>query len=237
MRAPPTLIDSATKFRTVKVSSMPEVAFLGRSNVGKSSLLNALMGKEICHTSKHPGRTRSMNFFAIGGQDPNGNPGKLALLDMPGYGKASREEWGQEIVKYLTGRKQLRRAFVLVDAVHGLKATDQQMLLLLRQNGVPHQVLLSKVDRFLTPDKPFTLQRAEKKMAALDETVAALREKIQPRLGDGPDALGEIIACSSAAQVHGQTLGIPDLRCAILAATGIANKIVLPPPGSTDSES
>ena len=105
-RIAPSLIDSATKFRTVKATSMPEVAFLGRSNVGKSSLLNALIGKDLCHTSKHPGRTRSMNFFAIGGQDPSGNPGRIAVLDMPGYGKASREEWGKEIVKYLTGRKQ-----------------------------------------------------------------------------------------------------------------------------------
>ena len=107
---PPKLFDSATKFLTVKETSMPEVAFLGRSNVGKSSLMNALMGpvkgKPICHTSKKPGRTRSMNFFVVGGQDPAGNPGKLALLDMPGYGEASREEWGTEILKYLTKRKQ-----------------------------------------------------------------------------------------------------------------------------------
>ena len=103
---PPSIVYSAIKFRTVKLTSAPEVAFLGRSNVGKSTLLNALMGRNLCRTSHNPGRTRSMNFFAIGGEDGAGNPGKLMVLDMPGYGKGSREEWGREIEKYLLGRKQ-----------------------------------------------------------------------------------------------------------------------------------
>ena len=104
--APPKLLFSTTTFRTVHQSALPEVAFFGRSNVGKSSLLNALMGQNICHTSSKPGRTRSMNFFAVGGEDGHGNAGKLAVLDMPGYGKGSHAEWGQEIMKYLAGRKQ-----------------------------------------------------------------------------------------------------------------------------------
>lgn len=107
---PPKLLFSATKFRTLNNSAIPEVAFLGRSNVGKSSLLNALMGQNICHTSSKPGRTRSMNFFAVGGEDGRGSPGQLAVLDMPGYGKGSREEWGPEIIKYLVGRKQYAMA-------------------------------------------------------------------------------------------------------------------------------
>ena len=105
-RPTPTLLYSCTEFRNVRLSSLPEVVFLGRSNVGKSSLLNSLMGRKICHTSSKPGRTRSMNFFAVGGEDGIGNPGRVVLLDMPGYGKGSREEWGKEIVKYLAGRKQ-----------------------------------------------------------------------------------------------------------------------------------
>lgn len=103
---PPKILYSSDKFRTVEQGTVPEVVFLGRSNVGKSSLLNAVMGRNICHTSSKPGRTRTMNFFAVGGPDGAGSPGKIVVLDMPGYGKGSRAEWGPEIIKYLVGRKQ-----------------------------------------------------------------------------------------------------------------------------------
>lgn len=102
----PILLYSTTNFRTVQKSALPEVAFLGRSNVGKSSLLNGLMGTKVCHTSLKPGRTTSMNFIAVGGPDAKENPGRLLVLDMPGYGKGSRPEWGEEIMKYLIGRRQ-----------------------------------------------------------------------------------------------------------------------------------
>ena len=103
-RHSPIKLWSASKFRTTPLSSEPEVAFLGRSNVGKSSLLNALTGQKICWTSSKPGRTREMNAFGIGGT--KGGESKVVLLDMPGYGKGSRTEWGTEILKYLRGRKQ-----------------------------------------------------------------------------------------------------------------------------------
>jgi GTP-binding protein len=104
-RHSPVKLWSASQFRTTPLSSVePEVAFLGRSNVGKSSLLNAIMGREMCWTSSKPGRTREMNAFGIGGT--KGGESKVVLLDMPGYGGRSRAAWGVEILKYLQGRKQ-----------------------------------------------------------------------------------------------------------------------------------
>lgn len=104
-RHSPVKLWSASKFRMTPFSSLePEVAFLGRSNVGKSTLLNAIMGREMCYTSSKPGRTREMNAFGIGGK--KGGESKIVLLDMPGYGKASRAEWGVEIMKYLQERRQ-----------------------------------------------------------------------------------------------------------------------------------
>jgi len=106
---PPKLLWSAAKFRTISFGSsvpLPEVAFLGRSNVGKSSLLNAVLQRKISHTSSKPGRTRTMNAFGVGGEDGRGNEARVVVLDMPGYGKGSREEWGREIMKYLVGRRE-----------------------------------------------------------------------------------------------------------------------------------
>ena len=95
---------AASQFRTTPNSFEPEVAFVGRSNVGKSSLLNRVMGKEMCWTSSKPGRTREMNAYGVGGT--KGGESKVVVLDMPGYGRGSRPEWGWEILKYLCGRKQ-----------------------------------------------------------------------------------------------------------------------------------
>ncbi|MCJ1350110.1 MAG: GTP-binding protein [Icmadophila ericetorum] len=226
----PSLLFSSEKFRTVEMdTSNPEVAFLGRSNVGKSSLLNALLGAKICHTSNKPGRTRSMNFFAVGGEDGFGSPGKLTVLDMPGYGHGSRAEWGPEIYKYLVGRRQLRRAFLLIDTLHGLKRSDETMLRMFRENAVPHQVLLSKVDTVFG-SKHNTGGVIERKFAIkanmVEERVRGLREIIQPKHNDGAGALGEIIAFSTVNLLcSGKNVGISQIRWAILAATGLGQKL------------
>ncbi|MCJ1414191.1 GTP-binding protein [Xylographa parallela] len=230
---PPSILFSAGKFRTVKFTDVPEVAFLGRSNVGKSTLLNALMGQGICHTSRHPGRTKTMNGFAVGGPDGMGHPGRLTLLDMPGYGHGSREEWGPEIVKYLVGRKELRRAFLLVDSLHGLKKSDETILALFRHNAIPHQVVLSKVDRILLPNsksKSISEEKLAEHAMELQRIVEKIRKQIQPK-NDGPPALGEILTCSAdnqrwkalSSEPKGR-LGISALRWAVLAATGLDQK-------------
>lgn len=199
----------------------PEVAFLGRSNVGKSSLLNAIMGKEICWTSSKPGRTREMNAFGIGGT--KGGESKIVLLDMPGYGKASRTEWGIEIMKYLQGRKQLRRAFLLIDSLHGLKKTDEDILMLFRKYAIPHQVIMSKVDKILAKKKSQVKSGASAaKVATLQTLLQSYRPILQPdgRL-EGPGALGEILTCSAETPISpGKSLGISAIRWAILSAAG-----------------
>ncbi len=241
---PPSLLYSASKFRTVNLTSIPEVAFLGRSNVGKSSLLNALLGRNICHTSSKPGRTRTMNGFAVGGEDAMGNPGRLVVLDMMGYGKGSRDDWGTEIMKYLVGRKQyaprlmpamehrlltnprLRRAFLLVDALHGLKSSDEQLLALFRQNAIPHQVILSKVDRIVWPGPKLpTAAKLEGRALELRSIVEHVRGKVQPTNNNGPGALGEILTCSAEKSLeHGKKLGINSIRWAVLVATGLGSQ-------------
>lgn len=240
---PPHLLYSTAKFRTVNVGVLPEVAFLGRSNVGKSSLLNALMGRSMCHTSSKPGRTKTMNFFAVGGPDEAGSLGKIVVLDMPGYGKGSREEWGPEILKYLVGRKQyarlyaniwkleltcyrLRRAFLLVDALHGLKPSDEELLRLFRKNAISHQIILSKVDRVLWrgPRSPSESKLGDNSIDLL-KLCEKLRTQVQPGICDGPESLGEIVSCSAEKSLEmGKKIGIDRVRWAVLAATGLGAK-------------
>ncbi|KAE8355393.1 P-loop containing nucleoside triphosphate hydrolase protein [Aspergillus coremiiformis] len=226
-RHSPIKIWSASKFRTTPMSSVePEVAFLGRSNVGKSSLLNAIMGKEICWTSSKPGRTREMNAFGIGGT--KGGEAKVVLLDMPGYGRASRTEWGVEIMKYLQGRRQLRRAFLLIDSSHGLKKTDEETLMLFRRYAIPHQVIMSKVDKFLVKKRSQMKSGASAtNVVALQELLRGYRPIVQPdgRV-EGPGALGEILTCSAETSFGtGKSLGISAIRWAILSAAGFDGNI------------
>lgn len=125
-----------------------EVAFWGRSNVGKSSLLNALIGSTIARTSNTPGRTQQLNFFNLGD--------RLILVDMPGYGFANvplkmKHEWENLISTYLCERDQLKRLFLLIDGRHGFKKNDIEMMSYLDEIGCVYQVVVTKTDKIALP--------------------------------------------------------------------------------------
>ncbi|MEN8236660.1 MAG: ribosome biogenesis GTP-binding protein YihA/YsxC [Pseudomonadota bacterium] len=138
-------IMGVAKEEQLPASELPEVAFAGRSNVGKSSLLNTLVGrKQLARTSKTPGRTQQINFFDLAGQG--------FLVDLPGYGyaKASKSNitsWTRLIYRYLQGRVPLKRVFVLIDSRHGLKKVDREIFELLDSAAVPYQIVLTKRDK------------------------------------------------------------------------------------------
>lgn len=132
------------KLEQLPNTGMPEVAFAGRSNVGKSSLMNALLGrKDLVRVSKTPGRTRELNFFNLSGH--------LMLVDMPGYGfakvgHAQKDMWEKTLLQYLRGRRQLKRVFVLIDSRRGLMDSDDQIMDLLDEGAVSYQIVLTKRD-------------------------------------------------------------------------------------------
>lgn len=154
-------------------STLPEVAFAGRSNVGKSSLLNALTGrKALARTSRSPGRTQQINFFDIGG--------RLMLVDLPGYGYAQvsagqLKAWRKLITFYLTGRAELRRVLSLIDARHGPLEKDLVLMAMLNKAAVPFQVILTKADKIPPAEQAArieSLRRILKKQpAAMPEPV------------------------------------------------------------------
>ncbi|KAF8538384.1 P-loop containing nucleoside triphosphate hydrolase protein [Trichophaea hybrida] len=189
---------SEAKFKMIDHGNAPEVAFLGRSNVGKSTLLNALLGnKKMAYTSSKPGRTRLLNAFGV-------NEGKVVLLDMPGYGHASREEWGVQVMKYLTTRRQFRRAFVLIDSQHGPKASDLMLLETLGRQAIPYQIVLSKVDRTIA------------KYKSLQKPLEDIKYLLDTGVG-GVSGLGEVIGVSA---LKNPKVGINDLRWSIMVACG-----------------
>ncbi len=135
----------ATSLDNLPDADLPEVAFAGRSNVGKSSLVNALTGrKTLARTSNTPGRTQQLNFFDLAG--------RLVLVDLPGYGfarvsKSQVAAWTDVMRSYLAGRPTLRRLFLLVDSRHGLKKSDAEMMEMLDAAAVGYQVVLTKADQ------------------------------------------------------------------------------------------
>ncbi|MGD9846024.1 MAG: ribosome biogenesis GTP-binding protein YihA/YsxC [Variibacter sp.] len=178
------------------VSSLPkmrgiEIALAGRSNVGKSSLINALTGrKALARTSHTPGRTQELIYFSAGDE--------ITLVDMPGYGyaeapKAKVEEWTDLIHAYLQGRANLARVYVLIDARHGLKDADRPVLDNLDKVAVSYAVVLTKADQL----------SAAALSARIDDVAAGLKRR--------PAAFPEIIATSSRSGA-----GIPELRAAIV---------------------
>jgi GTP-binding protein len=179
------------------VESLPpmqglEIAFAGRSNVGKSSLINALTGRNaLARTSHTPGRTQELIFF----EGPTAS--RLRLVDMPGYGFAAASKskiaaWTSLIHDFLRGRANLARVYLLIDARHGLKDVDTDVLKTLDSAAVSYQVVLTKADQV--------------KAGALDETIATLLQQLKPRAAAYP----EIIVTSSKSQ-----RGISELRTAI----------------------
>ena len=165
---------------------LPEVAFAGRSNVGKSSLINALTGhKALARASSEPGRTKQLNFFDLGG--------RLALVDMPGYGyaqaaKAVKEDWQGLMFDFLRGRVVLRRVVLLLDARIELKASDAAVMDLFDRAAVGFQLVLTKIDG-LKPDR-LGRKRAEVE-AAMKKHAAAYPEVLatSARSGEGIEAL------------------------------------------------
>jgi GTP-binding protein len=170
---------------------LPEVAFAGRSNVGKSSLINALTRRRtLARTSRAPGRTQQINFFALGG--------RLVLVDLPGYGYARVARtrvraWTRLVEAYFRGRPNLRRLCLLVDARHGLKTSDGAVMAMLDEAAVSYQVILTKADKV----KPEMLLGVEESLGRELSAHAAAHPDIiitSARKGDGIEALRRALA-------------------------------------------
>jgi GTP-binding protein len=187
---PSRFIMGVAKLEQLPPSKGVEIAFAGRSNVGKSSLINALTGtRELARASNTPGRTRELNFFDVNGA--------LTLVDMPGYGyakasKADIKKWQAVLKGYLRGRPGLTRAFVLIDSRHGIKTADDEMLELLDESAVAYQLVLTKTDKI--------------KPAELEKVLAEVQAAVKKHAAAFP-----VLHATSAEK----GTGIPELRAEI----------------------
>jgi len=194
---------AAAALEQLPPDDLPEIAFAGRSNVGKSSLVNALTGRNtLARTSNTPGRTRQLIFFELAGQ--------VGLVDLPGYGyaqvsKSESAAWTRLLTAYLQGRVSLRRTCLLVDARHGLKDSDRAMMQRLDKAAVPYRIILTKADK---------LSEAQRR---------ATCEAIEAELKTHPAARPAVLATSAL-----KGLGIPELR-ADLAALATETEAGSPP--------